>query len=313
MADGTITDGAPRAAVDCGTNSVRLLVVDEHGRRVTREMRITRLGQGVDRTGRLDDQALRRTLDTLADYQDLWRAHDVTQVRIAATSAVRDAENREEFFDGVRALTGLEAEVLDGEQEAALTFAGACNATSVEDAPVVLDIGGGSTEIIVGGTGGQVLGSVSMQMGSVRLTERLLQTDPPTTPDIEATQAEIRRQLADADERLAAVGAPVDGTRPLIGVAGTITTLAALHLGLDAYEEERIHDTRLPAARVRRLTAQLLTMPSTERRELGPVQEGREDVIGAGALILRETMDRWGFDPVIVSEADILDGMTLGG
>ena len=302
---------ASRAAVDVGTNSIRLLVVDGDDRRITREMTITRLGQGVDRTGHLDDEALQRTLDTLATYRDIWQGHGVDRVRIAATSAVRDADNRERFFAGVRELTGHEAEVLDGQQEAALTYLGARRAVELDRAPVMLDIGGGSTEIIVGGNDGEVAASVSLQLGSVRLTERLLPTDPPTTPDIEATQDEIRRQLSKADDALTGAGADVDASRPFVGVAGTVTTLAALYLGLDDYEEERIHGTRVPMREVRRLTAELLTMPSSERARLGPVSPGREDVIGAGALILRETMSRWGFDEVVVSEADILDGLAL--
>jgi exopolyphosphatase / guanosine-5'-triphosphate,3'-diphosphate pyrophosphatase len=177
---------APHAAVDVGSNSVRLLVLAADGRRITREMTVTRLAAGVDRTGHLDDQALARTLDTIAGYRDLWRAHGVTdRVRIAATSAVRDAEDRDRFFAGVRDVAGIDAEVLSGSQEAALAFAGAIGAVEVDRPAAVIDIGGGSTELIVGDGRGSVAGDVSLQLGCVRLTERHLRDDPPRPEEVQ--------------------------------------------------------------------------------------------------------------------------------
>lgn len=301
----------PRAAVDVGTNSVRLLVVDSTGTRLTREMTITRLGYGVDRTGRLDDAALTRTLDTIAGYATVWRAHGVDGggVRIAATSAVRDAADRDRFFEGVRRLTGVDAEVLSGEEEAATSFRGATAAVDAPPPVAVLDVGGGSTELIVGDGAGAVAGSVSLQLGCVRLTERFLLSDPPTRAEIDAATAEIDARLAEADRLLGAAGVAVRDAASLVGVAGTVTTLTALTLGLPAYLEERIHGTAVTADGLRTWAERLAAMPAAERATLGPMQPGREDVIAAGALIVTAVVERYGFDRLIASEADILDGL----
>ncbi len=300
-----------RAAVDVGSNSVRLLVVDAAGDRLRRELTITRLAAGVDRTGRLDDAALERTLATIARYRGLWTAHHVGErIRIAATSAIRDASDRDRFFDGVRRLAGVEAEVLTGEEEAALSFAGAVTAVEDDTAPItVVDIGGGSTELIVGEPDGTVAGSVSLQLGCVRLAERHLSTDPPTPQEVAAARALVEEQLDHADTELSRVGARPTGTGTLVAVAGTATTLAALHAGLDHYEEERIHGTRVPAEALAGLTGQLTSMTSAARAALGPMQPGREDVIHAGAMILDAVVDRFGFHEAVVSEADGLDGL----
>jgi exopolyphosphatase/guanosine-5'-triphosphate,3'-diphosphate pyrophosphatase len=296
------------AAVDVGTNSVRLLVAepDADGGLVQLErlMTVTRLGQEVDATGRLHPDALRRTLDCIEGYAARWRAHGVTRVRIAATSAVRDAENREAFFDGVRAIAGVEAEVLSGEEEARTAFAGAVS--SVAGAPpfLVLDIGGGSTEFILGTA--QPEAETSRQMGCVRLTERCVRHDPPTADDLAAVDAAV-------DLELGSVSALFDpaAARTLIGVAGTVTTIGALHLGLHAYEPERIHGARVAIDDVRAIAARLAAMTSPERAALGPMAKGREDVIVAGAYILLRVMERFGFAEVLVSEADILDGLAM--
>jgi exopolyphosphatase / guanosine-5'-triphosphate,3'-diphosphate pyrophosphatase len=306
---------APHAAVDVGSNSVRLLVLAADGRRITREMAVTRLAAGVDRTGHLDDQALARTLDTIAGYRDLWRAYGVTDhVRIAATSAVRDAEDRDRFFTGVRDVAGVDAEVLSGSQEAALAFAGAIGAVEVARPAAVIDIGGGSTELIVGDGRGSVAGDVSLQLGCVRLTERHLRDDPPRPEEVHAARSMIVERLDAADEALTGQGVELRDAATLVGVAGTVTTLGALHLGLDAYEESRIHGSVIPATDLAALTEALLTMPCAERARLGPMQPGREDVIHGGALILSEVVARYGFGSVVVSEADSLDGLaaTLG-
>lgn len=301
-----------RAAVDVGTNSVRLLVVDGSGRHLTREMAITRLGTGVDRTGHLDDGALQRTLDTLAGYRDTWQRLGADgRVRIAATSAVRDASDRQRFFDGVREVAGCDAEVLSGEQEARTTFRGVTGALDVDLPCAVLDVGGGSTEIVVGGADGEVTGWVSLQLGCVRMTERLLATDPPTPTEIVAAALEAGAHLARGGAVLDGQGADVAGVPTLVGVAGTVTTLAALHLGLDTYEPDAIHGTRLTRGEVEDLTDRLATVPAAERARLGPMPAGREDVIVGGALIVTAVLDRFGFDAIVASEADLLDGLAM--
>jgi exopolyphosphatase / guanosine-5'-triphosphate,3'-diphosphate pyrophosphatase len=303
---------SPRAAVDVGTNSVRLLLVDADGRRITREMTVTRLGAGVDRRGHLDDAALARTLETIGDYHQVWESHGVDgRVRIAATSAVRDAADRDRFFGGVRERTGVDAEVLSGEEEARLSFLGAVGAVDVDPPPAVIDVGGGSTELIVG-TGTEldsVAGSVSLQLGCVRLTERHLRRDPPTATELRAARRAVAERLDEADEVLARQGTALGAAGSLIGVAGTATTLAALHLGLPTYDEDRIHSTRIPAAALHVLSAQLSATSTAARAALGPVQAGREDVLHGGAIVLDEVVRRYGFVELVVSEADILDGL----
>jgi exopolyphosphatase / guanosine-5'-triphosphate,3'-diphosphate pyrophosphatase len=306
---------SPRAAVDVGTNSVRLLLVDADGHRVTREMTVTRLGAGVDERGHLDDAALARTLETIEAYHQRWVAHGVDgRVRIAATSAVRDAADRDRFFGGVRSLTGVDAEVISGEEEARLSFLGAVGAVEVARPPAVIDVGGGSTELIVGrGEGAaaadEVAGSVSLQLGCVRLTERHLRHDPPATAELTAARTFVRQRLDEADEALARQDARLADAGALIGVAGTSTTLAALHLGLATYDEDRIHAAHIPAAALEELTSRLTTMTTAARAELGPVQAGREDVLHGGAIVLDEVVRRYGFTELVVSEADILDGL----
>jgi exopolyphosphatase / guanosine-5'-triphosphate,3'-diphosphate pyrophosphatase len=295
------------AAVDVGTNSVRLLVAQAEGgglRPVERLMTITRLGAGVDATGRLDDAALARTLDCIQRYAQRWRELRATRVRISATSAVRDATDRDRFFDGVRERAGVEAEVLSGEQEAATAFLGATVAVAAAAPTLVLDIGGGSTELIVGTDGPAHM--VSRQLGCVRLTERCLVDDPPTPAQIEAAIDLIDDELRAAEE----VFDP-SVARTLVGVAGTVTTVGALHLGLETYQPERIHGTRVPVADVVAVTQRLAAMPSRERVHIGPMAPGREDVIVGGCLILQRVMQRYGFDEVLVSESDILDGLAL--
>jgi exopolyphosphatase / guanosine-5'-triphosphate,3'-diphosphate pyrophosphatase len=295
------------AAVDVGTNSVRLLVAESGDPlvQVEREMRITRLGKGVDARGHLDDAALASTLHTIADYAARWTELGASRVRIAATSAVRDAADRDRFFDGVRARTGVDAEVLTGTQEAAAAFRGATASVGGRAPYLVLDIGGGSTELILGE--GELLASTSRQLGCVRLTERNLHDDPPTPRQIEEATAFIDAELAAAEALVSARSA-----RTLVGVAGTVTTLAALHLGLETYEPSRIHGTRVPLAEVARLTASLTGMTAAQRAALGPMAPGREDVIVGGAMVLERTMARFGFGEVLVSEADILDGLAMG-
>ena len=296
------------AAVDCGTNTVKLLVADldrETGSQHTlvRELRIVRLGQDVDRTGRLADEALARLFAACEEYAALVEAHDVAALRFVATSAARDAENSQEFVDGVRQRLGVAPEVVSGDEEAALTFDGATRTLPVSEPPVaVLDIGGGSTELIVGD--GHVRAARSLDIGSVRLTERLMPSDPPTREEVEAAVAAVDEAL----DTLPSYGVVIGDAPTLVGVAGTVTTLAVLLLGLRTWDRERVHHASFPMADVHDLAQRVLAMTVAEREELG-VPTGRSDVIGAGAVILDRVLRRSGADRVTVSDADILDGI----
>ena len=296
------------AAVDVGTNSVRLLVAEPaDGRRITsveRLMTITRLGTGVDATGHLDDAALERTLSCIEGYAARWTELGAQRVRISATSAVRDAADRDRFFDGVRQRSGVAAEVLTGEEEARTAFLGATSDVESAAPYLVLDIGGGSTEFILGSDGPEEM--TSRQLGCVRLTERAIPSDPPSAEHLATANRVIEEQL-DAVEALF----DPSSARTLVGVAGTVTTVAALHLGLDEYLPDAIHGTRVPADAVAAICDQLAGMTSEQRRALGPMAPGREDVIVAGALILRAVVSRFKFDDVLTSESDILDGLAL--
>lgn len=302
---------SPVAAVDVGTNSVRLLVMADDGTRILRRIVTTRLGYGVDRTGHLDDDALARTLDVLSDFASDWQSHGVTdRVRIVATSAVRDASDRDRFFSGVETVTGHTPEVISGDEEAALAFQGAVAAVGVTGPCVVVDIGGGSTELVLGVPGEPIRHAVSLQLGCVRITERNITTDPVTTAEYESAVRDIRQRLNGA--RTVIEAARRDNITTLIGVAGTVTTLGALHKNLAAYDEDAIHNTHIPSGALRRLASELLNETVADRRAGGPVQPGREDVLHAGALILCEIVDALGSDGVIVSERDSLDGVASG-
>jgi exopolyphosphatase / guanosine-5'-triphosphate,3'-diphosphate pyrophosphatase len=327
------------AAIDCGTNSIRLLIADINSTAdgiertvgspgtsattsspltdVAREMRIVRLGEGVDRTGRLSEAALDRTMTALREYAGLIAKAQPEAVRMVATSATRDAANSQEFTDRVVEVLGVAPEVISGDAEARLSFTGttrelAGTALAAEGACpppyLVTDIGGGSTEFVLGGPeaaqpGGQVSGR-SVNIGCVRLTERHLHTDPPR-PD------EIARTIADIDAALdqAAASIAVAKASTLVGLAGSVTTVAAIALGLDHYDSARIHHSRLSAERAHVIAAELLAMTRAERAAIAVMHPGRVDVIGAGALILDRIMTRFGFAGVLVSEHDILDGI----
>lgn len=301
----------PRAAVDSGTNSTRLLVVDADGRELVRSAEITRLGQGVDATGRLADEALDRTLAVIDRYRRTWEEAGVTpdDVRIAATSAVRDAVNRDTYFGRVRDVTGVDAEVLSGDEEARLSFAGAVGRVDVPHPTLVVDIGGGSTELIVGDAAG-VRSAHSMQVGAVRVTERHLAGDPPSPDEVAAAREMVDAAIDDAvavlDDQDATGLAEV---RSLVGVAGTITTLGALHAGLSSPEDPALHGHRVPAADVADWATRLLAMSAADRGAWDAVPPGREDVIAAGALVLDHVVARSGATEVVVSLADVLDGL----
>jgi exopolyphosphatase/guanosine-5'-triphosphate,3'-diphosphate pyrophosphatase len=296
------------AAIDCGTNSIRLLVADVADGALTdlaREMRVVRLGQDVDRTGRLAPEAIERTVDALRDYTGTLRELGAGSVRMVATSATRDAANRQEFVDAVVDVLGVEPDVVSGDEEAALSFAGATGGLPAEQGPfLVVDIGGGSTEFVLGTTAPTA--ALSVDVGCVRLTERHLRDDPPTAAQVAAAEDDLDLVLAQVES-----GVPVDTARTLVGVAGSVTTVAAIALGLDRYDPTRIHHSRISREVVRATTDRLLAMTRTERAALPVMHPGRVDVIGAGALVLATAMDRWQLDEVLVSEHDILDGIAL--
>jgi exopolyphosphatase/guanosine-5'-triphosphate,3'-diphosphate pyrophosphatase len=298
------------AAVDCGTNTVRLLVADIDVAAGTqdslvREMRIVRLGQDVDRTGRLADEALVRVFAAVDEYAAIVTSHGVDAVRFVATSAVRDASNADVFARGIRDRLGVEPEVVSGDEEAALSYDGATRALDDVPGPVaVLDIGGGSTELILGDGHGQVTAARSLDIGSVRITERLMPSDPPTASEVEAADRVVDEALG----TLPSYGVQVGDARTLVGTAGTVTTVAAILLGLDRYDRERVHGASFPKHEVHDLVTRILAMTVGEREELG-VPSGRSDVIGAGALILDRVLLRSRADRLTVSDSDILDGI----
>jgi exopolyphosphatase/guanosine-5'-triphosphate,3'-diphosphate pyrophosphatase len=296
------------AAIDCGTNSIRLLIADVLDGQltdVTRQMRIVRLGEGVDRTGRIGDAALERTRAALIAYAKQIADHDVARVRMCATSASRDASNAEDFRAMVRDVLGVDPEVISGRQEAHLSFLGAVNGLTAEAPYLVFDLGGGSTEFVTGRAG--VEHAISMDIGCVRMTERYLHDDPPSAAQIASATADITGAV---DVALAAV--PGRDARTLVGLAGTVTTVTALALGLPSYDAARIHHARVGYDAVATVTADLLGMTVAERRALPVMHPGRADVIGAGALILRIIMERSGQSSLVASEHDILDGIAYG-
>ena len=298
------------AAFDVGTNSTRLLVADVEGGVIVatqaREMVITRLGKGVDRTGQFDPAALARTLEVLAGYAETCRRLGVEARRLVATSATRDAADRQVFLDGVHDLLGVEAEVLTGQAEAATTYRGATTGLAGEQATLVVDIGGGSTEFILGdGTSAKAM--LSLDIGCVRLFERHLHGDPPAAAEMAALRADVAAHLA----RVAEVLDPAAADR-VVGVAGTVTTVTAIALGLDAYDPGRIHHQALDAAEIGAVAAKLAAMTVAERAAMPVIAKGREDVLAAGALLLDELVHRFAIPAVIASETDILDGVLLG-
>jgi exopolyphosphatase/guanosine-5'-triphosphate,3'-diphosphate pyrophosphatase len=304
-------------AVDCGTNSIRLLIadmVDGQVREVHREMRIVRLGQGVDATGQFAPDALARTQAALTAYAELMRSHEVAKVRMVATSAARDVANRDEFFamtaDVLGAVVpGAVAEVITGTEEAELSFHGAVDELDPASAPfVVVDLGGGSTEVVLGSRG--VDASFSTDIGCVRLTERCLHSDPPTAVEIAAAREVVREGLGEA---LRVV--PVERAHTWVGVAGTMTTLSALAQQMTTYDADAIHLSRVGFRELLAVCDELIAMTRAQRAALGPMHEGRVDVIGSGAIIVEELAyalgNRAGIDSLVVSEHDILDGIAL--
>jgi exopolyphosphatase / guanosine-5'-triphosphate,3'-diphosphate pyrophosphatase len=307
------------AAIDCGTNSIRLLVADlflphppsprnpqplPQGTDVVRRMEIVRLGQGVDRTGRLAPEALERTRLALAVYAAEIARLGAERVRMVATSATRDARNAGEFTAMVEEILGVTPEVVSGDEEARLSFAGGVRGLPADTEPpyLVVDIGGGSTEFVLGTS--TVEQAVSVDVGCVRMTERYLHSDPPTTGEVAAAEAEIE---ATVDRVLSLVPGRNAGT--LVGLAGSVTTVAAIALDLDKYRPDRIHHARISYDEVAKVTADLLGMTTAQRLAIPVMHPGRADVIGAGALVLRVAMERAGATSMVASEHDILDGI----
>ena len=301
------------AAIDCGTNSIRLLIADITNGTLTdvvRTMVIVRLGEGVDKTGEFSQAALERTFAAIETFAALISEHQAELVRFVATSASRDVSNRDEFVDGVASRLGIEPDIISGDEEAALSFLGAtADLTNLSEPPtapyLVIDIGGGSTEFVLGTTGPTA--AISTNVGCVRMTERHLISDPATPQQIAAATADI-----DAAIDLAYGAVPIAQANSLIGLAGSVTTVAAIALGLSEYDSTVIHGSRISAQDVHRVTQDLLAMTRAERAKLGPMHEGRIDVIGSGALVLDRIMIRTGLKQVVVSERDILDGIARG-
>jgi exopolyphosphatase/guanosine-5'-triphosphate,3'-diphosphate pyrophosphatase len=304
------------AAIDCGTNSIRLLVADADPatgelKELDRRMKIVRLGQGVDSTGRLAPEALARTFAACREYAGTIRDLGAERVRFVATSASRDASNRDDFVRGVVEILGVEPEVITGAQEAEFSFTGATKELTGRDdltkPYLVVDIGGGSTEFVVGGD--SVIAARSVDIGCVRMTERHLVRDgqvidPPTAAAISAIEADTAAALDLAEEAV-----PLREARTLVGLAGSVTTIAAIALGLEEYDSAAIHHSRITLGRVREITGQLLSATHAERAGITVMHPGRVDVIGAGALVLLQIMERVGAAEVVVSEHDILDGI----
>ncbi len=304
------------AAIDCGTNSIRLLIADiEDGvlTDVERLMRVVRLGEGVDATGRLSEAALERTFAVAEEYARLLEEHGNPPMRFVATSASRDAENRQDFVDGIRARLGVTPEVISGDEEAHLSFDGAVSAlrTAHDETVLVVDLGGGSTEFVVGTTDGLVAAR-STDMGCVRYTERFLKDNPPTADQIKAMEAEVGRLLDEAAGEV-----PLERVTKLVGVAGTITTVTAHALDLPEYLPARIHGTEQPIAEITAAASDLLHSTRDQRQVLPYMHPGRVDVIGAGSLIWKCVIERVAavtggrVATVITSEHDILDGIAL--
>jgi len=295
------------AAIDVGTNSTRLLVAEAQAdgfRPVDRRLTITRLGEGVDRRRAFAPEALERTLATIAEYAAVCGEYSVERLRVTGTSAVRDARNRDVFFEGVRTLTGADPEVLSGEEEARATFRGTIGDLPGERDVLVVDIGGGSTELIAGRR--QPAEPVSLDFGCVRMFEKHLHSDPPTADELASLRAEVGDALDDVKDALAVPAGVL-----AIGVAGTVTQLATLNAGLPVYDPDVTHHAVLSHGDVRRLARRLETLPYEKRSRVKGLEPGRVDVIVAGAEILLRVMETFDAAEILVSEKDILDGLVL--
>ena len=297
------------AAIDCGTNSLRLLIADIEGdnlREVYRDMRIVRLGQGVDQNKAFAPEAVERTLGVTQEYSDLIRAKGVERMRFCATSATRDATNRNLFIDGVRNILGISPEVIPGVEEAALSFLGATKQISQTLAPfLVVDIGGGSTEFVLGES--EVMAAHSVNIGCVRMSERHLVSQPPTAEQLVAATADVDAAILEAGSYV-----HFETAQTLIAVAGTATTVAAAALGLTEYDRHAIHLARIPAQKVHEVAEMFAAMTRAEIAALGYMHAGRVDVITSGSFVLSRVMKLTGATEFVASESDILDGIAWG-
>ena len=297
------------AAIDCGTNSIRLLIADIHDgqfKEVHRQMEVVRLGQGVDKNKAFDPEAIERTLKVTGEYARVIAAKGVEKVRFCATSATRDASNRQIFIDGVKAILGIEPEVIPGEEEAALSFMGATKELSSLDGPfLVVDIGGGSTEFVLGTD--RVESARSVNVGCVRMAERHLNQQPPTLDSVTSATQDIDAAIAEAAKDVA-----ITTAKSLVCVAGTATTVAAAALGLSEYDRYAIHLSRIPAQKVHDVAAMFQSMSREEIAALGYMHPGRVDVITSGSLVLSRVLRATGASEFIASESDILDGIAWG-
>ena len=296
------------AAIDCGTNSIRLLIADIDGnnfREIVRDMEIVRLGQGVDQTGQFHPDAIARTLAAVDKFAAEIAKRGVEKIRFCATSATRDATNRHLFVDGVRERLGIELEVISGDEEAALSFAGAIKDLDPSDGPfLVVDIGGGSTEFVLGTS--TVEAARSVNIGCVRMSERHFASDPATPEQIEAARRDIQAAIAQA-----AAVVPITKAKTLVAVAGTATTVAAAALDLPEYDRYAIHLSRISAQQTHDAATMFATKTREQRISLGYMHPGRVDVIAAGSLVLSEIMKATGATEFVASESDILDGMAF--
>ena len=294
------------AAIDCGTNSIRLLIADVEGqnfREIVRTMEIVRLGQGVDQSGKFHPDAISRTLTAVDQFATEIARRGVEKIRFCATSATRDAKNRNLFIDGVKERLDIEPEVISGEEEARLSFLGATKELPDSLAPfLVVDIGGGSTEFVIGNR--SVEAAKSVNIGCVRMSERHFKNDPASTSEIEAARKDIQAAIAEA-----ATFVDIKRAKSLIAVAGTATTVAAAALELPEYDRYAIHLSRIPAEKVHAVSNRFLNMSRDERAALGYMHPGRVDVISAGSLVLSEIVKATGVAEIIASESDILDGI----
>jgi len=297
---------APVAAIDCGTNSVRLLITSDGRTQIERLMRITRLGQGVDATGRLNEAAIERTLEVLREYREVIDRHGVTKIRMAATSASRDASNREEFFQAAHEILGVMPEVISGDEEGRLSFLGATADLDPELGPfLVCDIGGGSTEFVFGTT--EAESTISVDMGCVRITETWFHHDPPTAEELSQAISVIEIYLDDVLRAIPNLGE----ARTFVGLAGTVSNTASVELGLAEYDREQIHHFVLTKPAVEDVFRTLATESIAERKENPGLEEQRADVIVGGLCVLVATMRRLGLSDCLVSESDILDGLAM--
>ena len=294
------------AAIDCGTNSIRLLIADisdNNFREIIREMEIVRLGQGVDATGQFDPEAIERTMAATRKYAEIIQSKGAEKIRFCATSATRDASNREIFINGVKEILGIEPEVIPGTEEAALSFLGATKELKYADVPyLVVDIGGGSTEFVFGSE--EVKYSRSVDIGCVRMAERHLKVSPPKPLDVQNAISDIDKAIHQAEALV-----PIKEAKTLIAVAGTATTVAAAALNLDSYDRHAIHLARIPAEKVLEIAQRFQLMNRDEIAALPYMHPGRVDVIAAGALVLSRVMIATGAKEFVASESDILDGM----